>query len=62
MTPLADLPDDRPVELDPQHDFAVLCANCHRIMHRKEGPKTVAELRQLDRVEALRRFHEQLDI
>jgi 5-methylcytosine-specific restriction protein A len=27
--------DERPKDLDPKKDFAVLCANCHRMVHRK---------------------------
>jgi 5-methylcytosine-specific restriction protein A len=26
------------VELDPRTDFAVLCANCHRMVHRTDDP------------------------
>jgi len=42
------------VELDPEKDFAVLCANCHRTIHRKGAPKSVAELRSLPGVAKLR--------
>lgn len=56
LTPLSELPEDKPVNLDPRADFAVLCANCHRMMHRKDGPKTIAELRSLFRVPALREW------
>lgn len=28
----------RKVKLDPKTDFAVLCANCHRMIHRYESP------------------------
>jgi 5-methylcytosine-specific restriction protein A len=45
LTPLSELPEDVPVTLDPKTDFAVLCANCHRMIHRKDAPKTVAGLR-----------------
>jgi 5-methylcytosine-specific restriction protein A len=50
LVPLADLPEDVPVTQDPKTDFAVLCANCHRMIHRKDAPKTVAGLRALARV------------
>ena len=33
LKPLASLQSTR-VALDPEHDFAVLCANCHRMVHR----------------------------
>ena len=54
LTPLSELPDDQPVNLDPQKDFAVLCANCHRMVHRKNGPRTIEDLRNLFGVRALR--------
>lgn len=47
LTPLSELPDDQPVELDPKEDFAVLCGNCHRMFHRKDGPRTIEELKIL---------------
>ncbi len=56
LTPLSELPEDKTVNLDPRTDFAVLCANCHRMMHRKDGPRTVAELRALSRVPDLRQW------
>jgi 5-methylcytosine-specific restriction enzyme A len=30
--------------LDPRTDFASVCANCHRMLHRQNPPLTVAEL------------------
>jgi 5-methylcytosine-specific restriction protein A len=47
LTPLASLPKGTPITLNIKTDFAVLCANCHRMMHRKNGPKSIAELRAL---------------
>lgn len=47
LTPIATLPKGERVKLDLKADFAVLCANCHRVMHQKGGPKTLNELRQL---------------
>jgi 5-methylcytosine-specific restriction protein A len=35
LTPLSKLKGQR-VALDPRRDFAVLCANCHRMIHRSE--------------------------
>ncbi len=60
LTPLSELPEDTPVPLDPKEDFAVLCANCHRMMHRKDGPRTLAEIRTLARVGAVQAFHNRL--
>jgi 5-methylcytosine-specific restriction protein A len=37
--------DERPRDLDPAHDFAVVCANCHRMLHQKIEPWTIEELR-----------------
>jgi 5-methylcytosine-specific restriction protein A len=33
-------------ELDPENDFAVLCANCHRMIHRSEHVGDVAAFRK----------------
>jgi 5-methylcytosine-specific restriction protein A len=53
LTPLSELPEDVPVSQDPERDFAVLCGNCHRMIHRKEAPKTVEGLRELPGVAKL---------
>jgi predicted restriction endonuclease len=34
------------VELDARHDFVVLCANCHRMVHRAGLPNDLSEFRQ----------------
>jgi hypothetical protein len=44
IVPFHTLPDDAEVTLSPKDDFAVVCANCHRMLHRDPYP-TVAELR-----------------
>jgi len=54
ITPLADLPRDRAVPLDPRRDFTVLCANCHRMTHRKQPPLSLAELKALLKIEGVR--------
>ena len=56
LTPLSELPQDVPVHQDPKTDFAVLCANCHRMMHRKDGPKTMDDLRTITGVIRIRRY------
>jgi 5-methylcytosine-specific restriction protein A len=38
LTPISELKGQR-VSLDPAKDFAVLCANCHRMIHRFEHPE-----------------------
>ena len=58
LIPLSKIPEGQSVELDPTRDFAVLCANCHRTIHRKEAPKSVEELRNLPGVAALRQHLE----
>ena len=62
LVPLNELPEDVPVTLDPIHDFAVLCANCHRMIHRKNGPKTIAELADLPGVQELRKLFATLNL
>ena len=43
LKPFAQL-DGAPTSLDPKHDFAVVCPNCHRFLH-KGPPFTIAEAR-----------------
>jgi 5-methylcytosine-specific restriction protein A len=62
LTPLSELPEDVPVSLDPKRDFTVLCANCHRMIHRKNGPRTVAELGEFPGVKEMRRLFETLSL
>ena len=54
LVPLADIPEGESVKLDPKKDFAVLCANCHRTIHRKGAPKDIEALRCLPGVIKLR--------
>jgi 5-methylcytosine-specific restriction enzyme A len=54
LVPLASPPEGQPVSMDPKSDFAVLCANCHRIVHRKSEPLSIEELRNLAGVKSLR--------
>lgn len=41
LVPLASITIDGPISLDPETDFAVLCANCHRMIHRLGCPPLV---------------------
>jgi 5-methylcytosine-specific restriction protein A len=41
LTPFA-LLKGKPVPLDPRNDFAVLCANCHRMIHRMQNPADIS--------------------
>lgn len=45
LTPLSELKGDK-VLLDPRRDFTVLCANCHRMIHRSEFVSKVEEFRE----------------
>jgi len=47
LIPLANLPNDKATRLNVRDDFAVLCANCHRMIHRKDAPLTMDEFRRL---------------
>lgn len=38
LVPLGDLTEDGPVARDPERDFAVLCSNCHRMIHALKCP------------------------
>ncbi len=44
LTPFAEL-SDRPTQLDPARDFAVLCASCHRMVHRHRPPYELDAIR-----------------
>lgn len=47
LTPLSELPVDRPTSLDPRTDFTVLCANCHRVAHMLGAPNDIIGLKGL---------------
>ena len=53
LTPLSSLPEGKTVSMDPQNDFAVLCSNCHRMVHKKNPPLPVEEVRNRPGVHAL---------
>ena len=37
-----------PIEVNPRTDMAVVCANCHRMIHRKpDQPLSIEELRKI---------------
>ena len=50
LTPISELPEGVPVPQDPKEDFAVLCANCHRMIHRKDAPRGIGEFSGLVRI------------
>ena len=43
LTPFAKL-EGRPTELDPKNDFAVVCPDCHRMLHRRLEPYSLEEI------------------
>jgi 5-methylcytosine-specific restriction protein A len=48
IVPFAQLAAElEPVKLDPKTDFAVVCANCHRMLHRSKPALTPDELKAL---------------
>jgi 5-methylcytosine-specific restriction protein A len=53
LTPLSSLDEGEIVSFDPVDDFAVLCPNCHRVIHRLEDPSDLEALRIL--IETARR-------
>lgn len=46
LRPIASLEEGVPVQYDVGADFAVLCSNCHRMIHRTENPSDIRALRQ----------------
>jgi 5-methylcytosine-specific restriction protein A len=42
LTPLSEL--NGPVVVDPKHDLVPLCPTCHRMVHRRRPPYSMAEL------------------
>ncbi|MNU12574.1 hypothetical protein D3C71_05980 [compost metagenome] len=46
LNPISTLTGEK-IELDARKDFTVLCANCHRMIHRLEDPSDLQELRRI---------------
>ena len=59
LVPLHTLPEGVSVKIDAQNDFAVVCSNCHRIIHRSKPMLSIKELRDLTGVRMLRRAFNQ---
>lgn len=45
VTPLAQLGGSD--EVDPRHDMVPICPNCHRMLHRRNPPYSVEEMRKI---------------
>ncbi len=43
LTPFSEM-DSRPRQLDPEKDFAIVCSNCHRMLHSETPPLSIAAL------------------
>jgi 5-methylcytosine-specific restriction protein A len=43
LTPFAQL-EGRPTKLDPRTDFAVVCPDCHRMIHKRTEPYSLQEI------------------
>jgi 5-methylcytosine-specific restriction protein A len=44
-TPVSQLSSD--YRINPEKDLVPLCPNCHRVVHRRNPPLTVEELREV---------------
>jgi 5-methylcytosine-specific restriction enzyme A len=47
LKPIAELEEGIAVHYDLADDFAVLCSNCHRMIHRSADPSDLAAFRAL---------------
>jgi 5-methylcytosine-specific restriction enzyme A len=47
LKPIGALEEGKPVQYDIAADFAVLCANCHRMIHRTTDPSNLAGFKAL---------------
>lgn len=47
LRPIASLEEGIPVNFNISSDFAVLCSNCHRMIHKTDDPSDIGALRQL---------------
>jgi 5-methylcytosine-specific restriction protein A len=47
LKPISELEEGVPVKYDVALDFAVLCANCHRMIHRTEDPSDLEGFKKL---------------
>tara|TARA_B100002003_G_scaffold130454_1_gene120635 strand:+ start:236 stop:475 length:240 start_codon:yes stop_codon:yes gene_type:complete len=47
IVPLSNLKLGEKRKWDPKNDFKVLCANCHRMIHKKNPPLSLEELKKI---------------
>jgi 5-methylcytosine-specific restriction protein A len=62
LIPLYSLVEGELVTMDPRHDFAVLCSNCHRMVHRSSPCLTMAQLKGLPGMSRFQAFIDQLKV
>jgi 5-methylcytosine-specific restriction protein A len=60
LTPKSELPEDTPVEQNPKTDFAVLCANCHRMIHKMPDVRNIRVLQDAGNIGELMLVHARL--
>ncbi len=46
LVPLSNLPEGKIITYNIEKDFRVLCANCHKMVHRKNPPFTIEEIKE----------------
>lgn len=51
MRPISSLKEGETNEYDVEKDFAVLCSNCHRTIHRLEDPSDLMGSRRILRTQ-----------
>lgn len=58
LIPLHTLDEGKSVKMNVLEDFAVLCANCHKMVHRAQPMLSIEQLRQIPGVKMLRKAFE----
>ena len=47
LKPISEIEEGATVTYQVATDFAVLCSNCHRMIHKSDDPSNVSELRKI---------------
>ena len=47
LVPLSELREGESRKYNLKDDFVVLCSNCHRMIHRKDAPKTIEKFKKI---------------
>jgi 5-methylcytosine-specific restriction enzyme A len=56
LRPIATLEEGVPVKYDVAADFAVLCSNCHRMIHRFSDPSDLSVFRKFINTNVANRY------